>query len=384
MNTPTQHFARRILICVSGLTPQVVTETIYALACQDGPWLPTEVHVITTRTGAERARLLLLSEGRDQFGKLCADYGLEGIRFDTDCIHVPRDARGEALEDIRDPDDNLAMADAILAAVAEFASDDDCALHVSLAGGRKSMGFFAGYALSLYGRQQDRLSHVLVSEGFETHAEFFFPPRTPQVLLDQQQNPLDTREARIDLADLPFVRLRSHLPSELMHGGRFAEVVTAAQRLQAKPELLVLLGERAIVCGCERIDLSPIGFVIYAWHAERCRQGNNPGVEPAEFQRNSQLRMELQHFGNELQTNELSSEAQKWEELELGADFDKHNAIREHGQWLAEQRTRANKRIRTRLGSAGEAIYGIASEKCEGRRTVHRLLLPADAITIVC
>jgi CRISPR-associated protein (TIGR02584 family) len=35
---------------------------------------------------------------------------------------------------------------------------------MSIAGGRKTMGFYAGYALSLYGRAQDRMSHVLVEE----------------------------------------------------------------------------------------------------------------------------------------------------------------------------------------------------------------------------
>jgi CRISPR-associated protein (TIGR02584 family) len=48
-------------------------------------------------------------------------------------------------------------------------------LHVSIAGGRKSMGFFAGYAFSLFGRTQDRLSHVLVNDPFESFPDFYFP-----------------------------------------------------------------------------------------------------------------------------------------------------------------------------------------------------------------
>ena len=49
-----------------------------------------------------------------------------------------------------------------------FTADPESALHVSIAGGRKTMGFFLGYALSLYGRAQDKLSHVLVSPPFES------------------------------------------------------------------------------------------------------------------------------------------------------------------------------------------------------------------------
>lgn len=52
----------------------------------------------------------------------------------------------------------------------------------NLAGGRKSMGFYIGYALSLFGRGQDRMSHILVEEAFETHPEFFYPPKKPLFL----------------------------------------------------------------------------------------------------------------------------------------------------------------------------------------------------------
>ena len=34
------------------------------------------------------------------------------------------------------------------------------------------MGFYLGYALSLYGRTQDRLSHVLVSSPYESRAYY--------------------------------------------------------------------------------------------------------------------------------------------------------------------------------------------------------------------
>jgi len=37
-------FARRILLAVSGLSPQIVTETLYALAADEfAPFVPTEV-----------------------------------------------------------------------------------------------------------------------------------------------------------------------------------------------------------------------------------------------------------------------------------------------------------------------------------------------------
>src|SRR5947209_15251583 len=55
-------FPRRILLAVTGLSPQVVTETVYALTRIEPAFVPTEVHLLTTGEGAERAKLTLLSE----------------------------------------------------------------------------------------------------------------------------------------------------------------------------------------------------------------------------------------------------------------------------------------------------------------------------------
>ncbi len=53
----TDHpYPRRILLAVTGLTPQVITETLYALAVQRQPaFIPTEIHLLTTHEGAEAA-----------------------------------------------------------------------------------------------------------------------------------------------------------------------------------------------------------------------------------------------------------------------------------------------------------------------------------------
>jgi CRISPR-associated protein (TIGR02584 family) len=53
-----------------------------------------------------------------------------------------------------------------------YIKDPDCALHCSLAGGRKVMSFYSGYLFSLGGRQQDRLSHTLISPSQLEYAHF--------------------------------------------------------------------------------------------------------------------------------------------------------------------------------------------------------------------
>jgi len=50
-------YSRRVLLAVSGLSPQILTETLYALAvATDPPFIPTELQILTTVEGAERAR----------------------------------------------------------------------------------------------------------------------------------------------------------------------------------------------------------------------------------------------------------------------------------------------------------------------------------------
>jgi hypothetical protein len=50
MPAPFDHagaFPRRVLLAVTGLSPQIVTETLYALAVK-GSWIPTERHEIAS------------------------------------------------------------------------------------------------------------------------------------------------------------------------------------------------------------------------------------------------------------------------------------------------------------------------------------------------
>ena len=105
-------YPRRVLLAVTGLSPQIVTETLYALAVERC-WIPTEVRVITTLQGAEEARLRLLSDDPGWFHRLREDYQLPEIAFDTDNIHVIKRPNGEPLRDILTDADNVALADFI-------------------------------------------------------------------------------------------------------------------------------------------------------------------------------------------------------------------------------------------------------------------------------
>ncbi len=272
------HDQRRILLAVTGLTPQVVTETLYALMREGQQALPHEVHILTTTEGAERARLALLSEQPGWFHRLQADYGLGPIAFGPEQIHVLRDADGQPLADIRSAADNICAADQVAELVRRFTQDESSQLHVSLAGGRKTLGFFAGYALSLWGRDHDRLTHVLVSEPFESSWDFFYPTPYERIIEARNGKLADCMQAEVTLADLPFVRLRHGLPSALLSGqAGFATAVQAAQAQLGPPRLSINLKSQTVRAAGVSITLAPVDLAFLAWFARRA-QRNLAGV----------------------------------------------------------------------------------------------------------
>lgn len=273
--TPEQPntYPRRILLAVTGLTPQVVTETLYALIHQEPAFIPTEVRLITSREGAERARLALLSEDPGWFQRLRQDYHLPPIAFDETHIAVLAGGNGESLDDIRTPADNQRAADLITETVRALTSDPEAALHVSIAGGRKTMGYYLGYALSLYGRPQDRLSHVLVSEPFESSWEFFYPTPYERIIQTRNDKLANCRDAQVTLAEIPFVRLREGLPERLLGGAAsFSDSVAAAGRALLAPRLVLVPAHEEAFADDEQIALSPTEFLVLWWFSQRAQE----------------------------------------------------------------------------------------------------------------
>jgi CRISPR-associated protein (TIGR02584 family) len=271
---------RHILLAVTGMTPQIVTETLYALAVAPGAgqraFIPTEIHLITTSEGAKLARTALLHPDGGKFHALLADYPQLGHPvFDDANIHVIGDAAGQPLADIRTPEENASAADSITALMAQLTRDDKARLHVSIAGGRKTMGFYLGYAFSLFARPQDELSHVLVSSPFENLSDFFFPPAKPRRLTTRDDKYIDTADARITLARIPVVRLRHGQPQALLEGkASFNDTVAAIQRGLAPPHLSIDLRQQRVLCGGNPVNLPPALVAWMAWWAQQVLQGH--------------------------------------------------------------------------------------------------------------
>ena len=369
---PRSH-SRRILLAVTGLTPQIVTETLYALAVVQQPvWVPTEIRLITTREGAERARLALLHDESGWFHRLRADYRLPEITFDANGIHVLEDAAGQPLADIRTPGDNTRTADAIIEQVRALTENPDSALHVSIAGGRKTMGFYLGYALSLYGRPQDRMSHVLVSPPFESHPEFYYPSPRSELIHTPPPNgrPYDKRDAVVTLAEIPFVRMRDGLSEELLAGrASFSDAVAEAQRALPPVSLELDPSSCTVTAGGESFELSRSKFAFYWMMAARAQAGK-PGLHWSEEETRGEF---LSLYGK--LTNPMSGH------YEAAEDSFRHGLTASN---FDPQKSHVNRRLDTQLSQRHAAPYRIVSlERIPGTRySRFGLKLPPEAIRI--
>ena len=372
----TDNHPRRILLAVTGLTPQIVTETLYALACREqAPWIPDEIHLVTTATGAENARLnLLLPDG--WFHRLCADYHLPAIQFPVENIHILRDAGGKAMDDIRTPQQNTLAADFITETVRRLTEDPTTELHVSIAGGRKTMGYYLGYALSLYGRPQDRLSHVLVSDPYETNREFYYPTPYDHPIHSKRGDreiTVDARNAQVDLADIPFVRLREGLPERLRKGqSGFSQVIATANRGLEPPRLILNLADRQAWVDDARLDLGNTEFIFLLWLAERSSRDEaaTDWSTPA---------MVEEFLG--VAARVLNTMGGDFERIEKALTWRKPSAIKT-AKYFEPHKSRVNRAIEEELGTVAAARYLVTRVR-EDETALFYLPLAASQIAIV-
>ncbi len=306
----TPSHSETILLAVTGMSPAILTETIWALANpadDTEPVLPHRVIAVTTTEGRGRLQQLfqpstqlggvtpwdalraaLTARGHDLTGRL--RFGLTGddIRVITAADHATGHTR--ELLDIRDRADNEAAADFILEQVRAIVENPDTQLIASIAGGRKTMSALLYACLTLVGRESDRLTHVLVSEPFETLRDFWFPAQPGGPL------PLPTRsagsvpsvssvspaDAHIQLADVPFVPLRNLFQRELgTRPGSFLRLVESCRagvrRRAAETLRLTLDPARAeLELNGQTFKLAPIEMLVLLFLARRAKHNEPP------------------------------------------------------------------------------------------------------------
>lgn len=252
---------KEVLIFVAGATPQIITETIYALIHKDPPIYPDEIHIITTTHGKHLIEENLIKSGR--FKEFCREFNLKDNILNEDSIVVVKDTKAAYLDDIKTKTDNESLGDFIINYIRDKTHDDRARIHCSIAGGRKTMSFYLGSALQLFGRPWDKLYHVLVTPEFESNPDFYYKPKK-DITLNKDGIEINTKDAEIFLAELPFIRLKDKIP---LNGKDFKELVEEGQReidtALTQPFLRINLNERTVYIGDTPIDMVPFQLMIY-------------------------------------------------------------------------------------------------------------------------
>ncbi|MBF0583239.1 MAG: TIGR02584 family CRISPR-associated protein [Magnetococcales bacterium] len=281
-----------VLACTIGATPQVVTETVWSLMQQVPAWIPHQVHIVTTAYRLPLVRSSLQASD----GQLAS---LMTVDFPSVTIHVPRQdgtahviSSGsdhpdpqDLLQDINSEQESAIMGNLILRLFASITADPDTALHVSLAGGRKTMSAHALMALSMVGRPRDRASHVLVGPlDYEDHPGFWYPSqlglllKKEQLRLEPKPKPtLDPSLAEITLIPTPTPLMRHRVQNvaelEKLDLVDLVRRANLAAILIDCPHVLLKTKNNSIVVGGVTIRLGPKLFALYRLLAAARQEG---------------------------------------------------------------------------------------------------------------
>lgn len=359
-------YPRRILLTLAGHSPAIITETLYALTQTQQPaYIPTEIHVLTTSSGKAKVLETLLGE-RNILQQFCNEYSVPLPQFDETFIHVIQDKDGQELADLQTEADNEAAADFIVNTVRKLTNDETTSLHVSIAGGRKTMTYYLGYAMSVFGRIQDHMSHVLVDDRYAI-PDFYYPTKASRLITNSRSNEsFDAKNVMVKLGELPFIRLRDGLADDLLNkeDASYSELIRIAQRQLAPISVRVVYADKVkLYCGEEEISLPDAQLALYIWMLERHKNGKMPVSFP------------------NLQTKKALAEEYKkvYEKLSNeSGHYENANLSMMDTEYFGPPRTRINNKLRSILGAPRSKAYLLESSGSRNSKSYYlsELLLP--------
>ncbi|WP_138380367.1 CRISPR-associated ring nuclease Csm6 [Luteithermobacter gelatinilyticus] len=252
------------VLALCGLTPQVITETLWALL-RDGITIG-RLHIVTTSRGKELFDAKLA--GPDgALTRLWRDLNHDAPLPPHE-FHLIRQQGNTPIEDMVSGDDHLAATELIGQLVHRMTRPECPPLHASAAGGRKTMSIMLSLAMSLYARPEDRLSHVLVSPDYERDPDFLYPPPGDQ-----------PPGSFLELIDVPFPRL-TPLLKDIAVPPSMAELIDSLDRRLESLDIVHLdLTQRQLLIRDQSVCLPPILLAVYLLFV-RHRQKDESGIEP--------------------------------------------------------------------------------------------------------
>ena len=288
---------KHIFIASVGGAPQVVTETLWALmhphkmlsaeSQARDPVVPDEIIMLTTAfkgLGATfSSKKKRLDVTRAKINALYRQYEHQLPKINSNRAQVVRSGDGKELEDIRNAEENAAFADAVVAVMTDLQQrrkKEALTLHVSLAGGRKTMSSYLYWGIINFGTEYDELTHVLVENHFlESAADFWWPNQEKKTVysyaakqnlstdaqMDASGNLGDA--ARLDLVRVPFDPLKRTIPDIASRFANFTDLVAYQEWERNGGPIVFHLASHALNVAGKRITLTRSSFAILSTFA---------------------------------------------------------------------------------------------------------------------
>ncbi len=282
---------KNILLAITGLTPQVVTETLFVLAVKNKIDID-EIYIVTTSRGKK------VIEGKDnspstpdiplkkEISALCKKYNVKQPKFNITKNVIVAEEETRRLYDIRTDKENRLFPNKLATLLKKLTSQPQMIIHASLSGGRKSMSAHLALVMSLLARQNDKLYHIITDEKFEFKN---FYPKTEE------------EADALTLAEIPFVKLRSVNDPVLKSGDEYFEIVQKTQErlilLGDEAKLIIELKQRKIHYKNKSVIFSPTEISIYTIFVQQ-KIANSGGYDINEI-REKEFAKKLQEITEE-------------------------------------------------------------------------------------
>ena len=277
-----------VLVIGMGTSPAVMTETVWALAHQSEPVVPDEVVVITTKSGKDALRTAIMSGASSVWNRLKTALAKEKIAIDgklvfgDTSIRVIPDADGNEASDLRTGADNLRAADFMLGELRKYTADSATTILCSIAGGRKTMSALLFSCMSLLGREDDKVYHVLIPPEYECgmNPPFFFPEKAVKHELLSRGQPngkrVSSSKIGIELFEVPFVRMRGWYQDKFKgeppsYKSLISKVQSVAPPAVVYPEIEIDAWGRGLSINGETVSLSSPCFAMLLLLASGCQ-----------------------------------------------------------------------------------------------------------------
>lgn len=259
------------LLAICGLSPKVITETLFALH-QLGRRIDA-VEVLTTSEGKAACIARLFGSNDGHYYQYLAEYGIDGsaIKFSPDHVYAVQDEQGVEIFDIDSEWENELFLAACMEKTFELTKEPDAVVYFLISGGSKTMSACLSLAAQCYARPHDRIFHVLVTPEFDACRAFYYPPFNPQKIEVKRRDGkfavMDTRDAEVSLVSMPFFSLRHELSDDMLKNPESPASLMMSIVRDAKESLEINSLSGKLTWKGREVDLPPRLLALYLFFA---------------------------------------------------------------------------------------------------------------------